>query len=64
MRSADVLRGELIAGVLRDAGASREQARDKSNLLGAAWLGSQDMEDPEYRFKLMALITRDSDGSP
>jgi AcrR family transcriptional regulator len=60
VRAADSLRGELIAGVLKDAGASKERARDKSNLLGAAWLGSQDMKDPDYRFKLMGLITRDS----
>jgi len=63
VRSADALRGDLIARVLRDAGASEEQARDKSNLLAAAWLGSQDMDDPEYRFKLMGMITRDSDSN-
>jgi AcrR family transcriptional regulator len=60
VRAADSLRGELIAGVLKDAGASKAQARDKSNLLGAAWVGSQDMQDPDYRFNLMGLITRDS----
>jgi AcrR family transcriptional regulator len=60
VRAADALRGDLIAGVLRDAGASAQYALDKSNLLSAAWLGSQDMQDPDYRFKLMGLITRDS----
>jgi AcrR family transcriptional regulator len=56
VRTADRLRGDLIAGVLRDAGANKEQAMDKASLLGAAWLGSADM-NPEYRFKLMRLVT-------
>ena len=56
VRTADTLRGDLIAGVLRDAGANKEQAMDKASLLGAAWLGSADM-NPEYRFKLMRLVT-------
>jgi hypothetical protein len=60
VRAADALRSKLIAGVLKDAGASKAQARDKSNLLGAAWVGSQDMQDPDYRFKLMGLVMRDS----
>jgi hypothetical protein len=38
VRTADTLRGDLIAGVLRDAGANEERARDKASLLGAAWL--------------------------
>lgn len=58
VQSADALRAELIAGVLREAGATEEVARDRTNLLGAAWRGSVDMEDPEYRHKLIEMITR------
>jgi AcrR family transcriptional regulator len=60
IRTSDLIRHNLIAEVLQVAGESEEEANGKSNLLGAAWRGSQDM-DPEYRFKLIAMITRNSD---
>ena len=60
VRAADLVRRDLIAEVLQVAGESKEEAKDKSNLLGAAWRGSQDI-DPEYRFKLIAMITKKSD---
>ncbi len=62
VRSADQLRGDLITAVLKDAGANPEGARDRASLFGAAWQGSQEMK-PDYRFKLMGLITNDSDSS-
>ena len=63
VRTADLLRRDLIAEVLQVAGANEEEAKDKSNLLGAAWSGSQDTE-PEYRFKLISMITRNSGSGP
>ena len=42
VRSADLLRGDLITAVLKDAGANPEGARDRASLFGAAWQGSQD----------------------
>jgi len=59
VRSADQLRGDLIAGVLKDAGASTEGARDRASLFGAAWRGSQEMKT-DHRFKLMSMITDES----
>ena len=60
VRSADALRAKLIAGVLSEAGDPEEVARDRANLLGAAWRGSVDMGTPEYRLKLIEMITRPS----
>ena len=62
VRSADLLRGDLITAVLKDAGANSEGARDRASLLGAAWQGSQEMK-ADHRFKLISLITNDSDSS-
>jgi AcrR family transcriptional regulator len=63
VRAADALRGELITNQLTSSGVKTEQANDRANLLGAAWRGSQDIKDAEYRLKLISLITRDSDSS-
>ena len=61
IRSADTLRAKLIAEVLSEAGASEEQARDLTNLVGAAWRGSQEMGDSDYRLKMIGMITHPSD---
>jgi len=63
VEDADELRGNLIKKVLVEAGEFKETATDKANLLGAAWLGSQGIENPDYRFKMLDLITRDADSS-
>jgi AcrR family transcriptional regulator len=63
VRAADTLRGELITMLLKDFGHKAERAKDRTNLLGAAWRGSQDIEDSDYRLKLISLITGDSESS-
>ena len=58
--SADEFRREMMTELLRAAGENDQDAKDHVNLLGIAWLGSQDMKDPDYRFKLLGLITKNS----
>ena len=38
---------------------SDEDARDRANLIGAAWRGSQDLDDPDYRMKLVGMAAAD-----
>ena len=56
VRSADRVRRDLITKVLRGAGVDAEHANDRASLLGAAWLGSQDLDDPDHRFRLISLV--------
>ena len=58
VRSADAQRAKLIASVFEAGGDSAERARDRTNLLGVAWRGSQDMIDPDYRFRLIKMIEK------
>lgn len=52
---ADEVRATFLVETLRSRGMSEEDARDRANLIGAAWRGSQDLGDPEYRMKLFEL---------
>ena len=61
--AADIVRQDLITEAIRGADGDEEAARDKANLLGVAWRGSQDMQDVDYRFKLIGLIVPTSDSS-
>ena len=54
--AADEWRGGVVTGFLRAMGEKENLSRDRANLLGAAWRGSDGMSDPAYRFKLMGLI--------
>jgi AcrR family transcriptional regulator len=55
VHSADEVRATFLEEMLRNSGMSEESARDRANLIGAAWRGSQDQENPEYRMKLIRL---------
>ena len=57
--AADNFRRDMMTDLLRAAGESDQTAKDNVNLLGAAWRGSQDMADQDYRFKLLQLIISD-----
>ena len=58
--SADNFRRDFITEMLRKACESQQSAKDQVNLLGAAWQGTQKMDDQDYRFKLLGLVTKDS----
>ena len=62
VEAADALRRDLITSALKGNGASEQEANDRTNLLGAAWQGSRDLNDTDYRLKLISLITRNGDG--
>jgi AcrR family transcriptional regulator len=63
VKAADDLRGKLIKELLQEAGERGETATVKTSLLGAAWIGSQDMKDPDYRFRMLGVIQGDQDAS-
>lgn len=54
IEAADEWRRGLISDVFRATGVEKEDAQSYTDLLGAAWRGSEDMSPP-YRFKLMSL---------
>jgi AcrR family transcriptional regulator len=59
LRSADDVRARFLVEALQDCGMSQEDARDRANLIGAAWRGSQDVGDPDYRMKLIGIAASD-----
>jgi AcrR family transcriptional regulator len=59
VRSADEVRARFLIGALKDSGMSEEEARDRANLIGAAWRGSQDLGEPDYRMKLIRMAASD-----
>ena len=56
---SDRERGAFMVQALRDAGLSEAEARDRVALIGAAWRGSQDLQDADRRMRLMALTAPD-----
>lgn len=67
---ADEIRASFLTETLRKSGMNASEARDRANLIGAAWRGSQGLDDPEYRMKLIGLaaatqspIPADDEGS-
>ena len=56
---ADEVRAIFLVETLRNSGMSEEDARDRATLIGAAWRGSQDLGDPDYRMKLIGLAAGD-----
>ena len=59
--AADELRQKLIKEVLLAKGNGEEAASNKAELFGAAWLGSQKIENTDHRFKLFEVITQETD---
>jgi AcrR family transcriptional regulator len=57
VEAADEWRRGVVTDFLHVTGAKESLSRDRANLLGAAWRGSDGMSDPAYRFKLMGLVT-------
>jgi len=56
---ADEIRATFLTEMFRKSGMSASDARDRANLIGAAWRGSQDLDDPDYRMKLIGLAGAD-----
>jgi AcrR family transcriptional regulator len=56
---ADEVRATFLVETLLNAGMSEEDARDRANLIGAVWRGSQDLDDPDYRMKLVGMAAAD-----
>jgi len=55
VRDVDELRGAFLVEMLRKTGMGEDDARDRVNLIGAAWRGSQALPDPDYRMKLINI---------
>jgi AcrR family transcriptional regulator len=55
---ADEVRATFLMEMLCKSGMSEDEARDRANLIGAAWRGSVDLEDPDYRMKLIRLAAQ------
>jgi MoaA/NifB/PqqE/SkfB family radical SAM enzyme len=59
VEAADEDRAEFLVETLCKTGMKEEDARDRAQLIGAAWRGSVDSVDPEHRMKLMGLAASD-----
>jgi AcrR family transcriptional regulator len=59
VNAADELRGAFLVETLCERGMTEEDARDRANLIGAAWRGSLDLKDPDYRMRLIRLAASD-----
>ena len=57
VRSADEVRAIFLADTLHQTGIREDDARDRANLIVAAWRGSQRALDPDYRMKLIEVAT-------
>jgi AcrR family transcriptional regulator len=55
VKSADEIRATFLFETLRNTGMSERNARDRANLIGAAWRGSQSISNPDYRMKLVDI---------
>jgi AcrR family transcriptional regulator len=59
VEAADEDRAKFLVETLCKTGMKQEDARDRAQLIGAAWRGSVDLIDPEYRMKLMGVAASD-----
>ena len=59
LRDTDEVRATFLVETLRKSGLSKQEARDRASLIGAAWRGSQNLDDPEYRMKLIGIAASD-----
>lgn len=59
LREADEVRATFLVESLRKSGLSKQEARDRATLIGAAWRGSGDLDDPNYRMKLIGIAASD-----
>jgi AcrR family transcriptional regulator len=57
VRDADAIRATFLVEELRKSGMSEQEARDRAQLIGAAWRGSQNEAKPEYRMRLIGLAS-------
>ena len=59
VEAADEDRAKFLVETLCKTGMKEGDARDRVQLIGAAWRGSVDLSDPEYRMKLMGVAASD-----
>jgi AcrR family transcriptional regulator len=59
VEGADEIRATFLTETFQKIGMSASDARDRANLIGAAWRGSQGLESPDYRMKLIGLAAAD-----
>ena len=59
LRDTDELRAAFLEETLRKSGLSKQEARDRASLIGAAWRGSRNLDNPEYRMKLIGIAASD-----
>lgn len=59
LRDTDEVRATFLEETLRKSGLSKQEARDRASLIGAAWRGSQNLDNPEYRMKLIGIAASD-----
>jgi AcrR family transcriptional regulator len=59
LREADEVRATFLVETLRKSGLSKQEAHDRASLIGAAWRGSRNLDDPNYRMKLIGIAAAD-----
>jgi len=59
LREADEVRASFLVETLRKSGLSKQEAHDRASLIGAAWRGSRNLDDPDYRMKLIGIAAAD-----
>ena len=59
LRDTDEVRATFLEETLRKSGLSSQEARDRASLIGAAWRGSRNLDNPEYRMKLIGIAASD-----
>lgn len=59
LRDTDEVRATFLEETLRKSGLSKQEARDRASLIGAAWRGSRDLDDSDYRMKLIGIAASD-----
>jgi AcrR family transcriptional regulator len=57
VRDTDALRATFLVEEFRKTGMNKQQANDRAQLIGAAWRGSQDEAEPQYRMRLIRLAS-------
>jgi AcrR family transcriptional regulator len=55
VEAADEVRAKFLVETFCGTGMTEHDARDRAQLIGAAWRGSPDLADPDFRMKLMGI---------
>lgn len=57
VRATDALRATFLVEEFRKTGMSKQEANNRAQLIGAAWRGSLEAADPDFRMRLIELAS-------